>query len=111
MWMLAVASGGLVTSLAVWGILDFQTHGMVNIAAYLAWLFAAYLVYRVWHPELFILAGGVLSVVIVVATWLGHQMFSTHESATGFLLIGLVVIGLSAAGGFWLRMVAREEGK
>jgi hypothetical protein len=29
--------------------------------------------------------------------------------AGSFLLIGLLVIGLSAAGGFWLKQVAAEE--
>jgi hypothetical protein len=34
-----------------------------------------------------------------------------HSNTGGgaFLLIGLIVIGLSAAGGFWLKNIAQEE--
>jgi hypothetical protein len=54
------------------------------------------------------LAGGVLSGVVVVAAFLGRVMSESRMEAGVFLFIGLVVIGLSAAGGFWLKNVANE---
>ena len=36
-------------------------------------------------------------------------MLFSHGGAGGFLIIGLVVIGLSAAGGVWLQSIALEE--
>ena len=51
-----------------------------------------------------------LSGVVVVTYLLARVLFtSLRPDAGGFLLIGLVVIGLSAAGGWWLKEIAREE--
>ena len=107
--VLAVASGSLVTVLAVWAILAFREFGSAGPICYLAWLIVAYLVYRRRIRDLFVLAGGVLSVIIVVTAGLGKWILfdSGHEGS--FLLIGLVVIGLSAAGGMWLKTIALEE--
>jgi hypothetical protein len=33
----------------------------------------------------------------------------SHYGAGAFLFIGMVVIGLSAAGGLWLKSMAQEE--
>jgi hypothetical protein len=68
---------------------------------------AAYAAYRHWTRDLFVLAGGVLSITVVVATFLGKHMKFDH--AGSLLFIGLVVIGISAAGGWWLKQVANEE--
>jgi len=55
-----------------------------------------------------VLAGGVLSVIVVVTAWLGRIMLKSGDSAGALLFIGLVVIGLSAAGGWWLKQVVNE---
>ena len=74
---------------------------------WLAWLAAAYGAYRHFAKDVFVLAGGALSVIgVVVAAIIKGLSFS---DAGGFLLLGLVVIGLSALAGFWLRGVALEE--
>jgi hypothetical protein len=54
-----------------------------------------------------VLAVGVGS-VIAVATALLIWRTPIHD-AGGFLLIGLVIIGLSAAGARWLRGIAAED--
>lgn len=64
-------------------------------------------VYRRLAVDLHVLAGAVLSVVVVVTTFLGNAM--RFNDAGVFLFLGLVVIGLSGAGGWWLREVAGEE--
>jgi uncharacterized membrane protein len=107
--VMAVASGSLVTVLAIWSILDFRDFGIAGPICYLAWLIVAYLVYRRRIRDLFVLAGGVLSLIIVVTTWLGRWMLFDNGSEGSFLLIGLVVIGLSAVGGMWLKTIALEE--
>lgn len=107
--VLAVAGGGLITTLCVWAILEFRSHSTWALLGYPLWLAALYAVYRRWSLDIFVLAGGVLSVIIVVTAWLGDLLLSSGESAASLLIIGLLIIGLSAAGGFWLKTVAREE--
>ncbi|HYD82241.1 MAG TPA: DUF2157 domain-containing protein [Paucimonas sp.] len=106
--VLAVASGGQATALAVWAIVDAGFSRAAAAAAYMAWMAGAYLFYRYRTRDLFVLAGGVLSAIIVAAVWLSKQWLR-HEAAGAYLLIGLIVIGLSAAGGIWLKAVAAED--
>lgn len=105
---LATASGALITWLAVWAMFDFNRGGAMALPAYVAWLAAAYMVYRHWVRDVFVLAGGALSAIVVVSAFLSKHLLE-RGSAGGFLLIGLVVIGMSAASAFWLRQVARED--
>ena len=105
--LLAIGSGGLVTALAVFDIAKESSHW--GAPAWLAWMAAAYFFYRHFARDLFVLAGGVLSAVVVIATFLGRTM-KFHDSGS-FLFIGLVVILISAAGGWWLKQVAQEEGE
>lgn len=107
--VMSVASGSLITILAVWAILDFREFGIAGPTCYLIWLTVAYVVYRHKVKDLFVLAGGVLSVIIVATAWMGKWMLFDHGSAGGFLTIGVAVIGLSAAGGMWLKSIALEE--
>ncbi|MGQ0512238.1 MAG: DUF2157 domain-containing protein [Betaproteobacteria bacterium] len=105
--ILAFASGGMATALAVLHIVDWVRGITWGVPAWLAWMAVAYGTYRHWTRDLFVLAGGVLSLTVVTATFLGKQM--RFDSAGSLLFIGLVVIGISAAGGFWLKQVANEE--
>ena len=102
--LLATAVGGIATALALHGIFE----GGAGAAAWLLWLGAAYGVYRHLLKDLYVLAGAVLSITVVVAAFLGKHLID-HLAAGGFLFVGLIVIGVSAAGGYWLKTVAREE--
>jgi len=107
--VLATASGGLATALALWAVFEFRSVGFAGALAYGVWVGGAYAFYRYRMRDLFVLAGGVLSTIIVVASVLSKQLLDRSGAEAGaFLLIGLVVIGMSAAGAFWLRRVARE---
>jgi uncharacterized membrane protein len=105
--MVAIASGAIVTVLAVIDIAKVSSHW--GAPAWLAWIAAVYFFYRRFTKDLFVLAGGVLSTVVVIATFLGKNM--KFNDAGSFLFIGLVVIAISAAGGWWLKQVAQEEGE
>ncbi len=107
--VLAVASGSLITTLVVWSIFEFRSFGVACPIGYLLWLAAAYFVYRHNYTDVFVLAGGVLSVIIVVTVLLAHSMFNHGGNAGSFLIIGLAVIGLSAVGGLWLKSIALED--
>lgn len=104
---IATAAAGFVTVLAVLGIVDRKVGGLAEIGVYSGWLAGAYVVYRHRVRDLYVLSIGVLSLIIVVAVFLGHNMFP-HMREGEMLTLGMIVLGLSAAGGRWLRSVARE---
>lgn len=106
--LIATAGGTCITVLAVGDFFDRHAFGWA-LPAWLAWLGIAYAVYRRRVRDLFVLAGGVLSCVVVVAAGLARLLVDARADAGGLFFIGLVVIGLSAAGGFWLKNVAQEE--
>lgn len=105
--ILATASGAVITALAVHDVADWRSASGWGAPVWLAWLAAAYAAYRHKIKDLYVLAGGVLSVIVVAATFLGKHM--PMKDAGALLFIGLVVIGLSAAGGWWLKTIANEE--
>lgn len=104
--LLATATGAFATSLAVITIYSSE-RTPVNFVIWLGWLAAAYFVYRRVLRDLYVLAGAALSIIVVTAAFLGKAL--PMREAGEFLLIGLVVIGLSAAAGWWLRLLAAEE--
>ena len=108
--LVTLASGFWATFLAAWAIVDSggseALRGLAALA-YAGWLAALYYWYRRVRPDLFMLAGGVLSLIVVVATLLSYHLLDLGSGA--FLLIGLVVIGMSAGGAIWLRAAAREQ--
>jgi uncharacterized membrane protein len=106
--ILAVASGSLITILATWAILDFGDHDKTALFIYALWMVFAYIVYRHVSKDVFVLAGGVLSAIITITIALAKAMLE-HDDGGTFLFISLVVIGLSAAGGVWLKSVVNEE--
>lgn len=105
--ILATASGGLITALAFQDIVDWRDSSHWGAPLWCAWIAAAYVAYRYWVKDVYVLAGGVLSVIVIATTFIVKQ---THSADAGmFLFVGLLVIGMSAAGGFWLKQVATEE--
>ena len=57
---------------------------------------------------LFVLAGMVLSIIVVVAFALGRPLLE-HDGANGFLIVGLILVACAGAGSFWLRTIAAED--
>lgn len=107
--LLGFAGGGLITSLTIIAIFDHKTGFNPAFAVYPLWLAAIYACYRHLIFDLFLLAGGVLSVVIVVASLLSRAMLDSGSWGGAYLIIGLAIIGLSALGGVWLKRIAQEE--
>jgi uncharacterized membrane protein len=106
--LIAVASGTAVTFLGIWGIFESSDVGAFAIPAYFAWLVAAYMYYRRQARDLFVLAGGVLSLIVFVTSLLSHFMLR-HVDAGSLLLIGVIVIAMSAGGAWWLKGIASEQ--
>lgn len=107
--VLATASGGLATALALIAILDGPHGDVMAVPVWLAWLAGAYAFYRSRMPDIYVLAGGVLSVIVVVTVLLSKHLLDGRGEAGAFLFIGLAVIALAAAGAWWLKGVFSEE--
>ncbi|MET1113207.1 MAG: DUF2157 domain-containing protein [Allosphingosinicella sp.] len=107
--LIAIASAGFATALVVWAIMDGAGGAVTALAvlAYGAWLAAFYVWYRRKRPDLFMLAGGALSLIVAIVAFLAQTMLG--DGSAGLLFIGLVVIGMSAGGAIWLKSVGREQ--
>lgn len=108
--LLGFASGGFMTAVVLLLIFDKRLSDIWSLFVYAAWLAALYVCYRVRTRDLFMLAVGVLSLIISITSFLGRVFLEGNNSdpAGIFLILGIIVIGLSAAGSFWLKSVARE---
>ena len=111
--LLAFASGGLITALVLEAIFDSpgsrKTSDLSLLAVYPAWLAAAYAVYRRRIPDLFVLAGACLSVIVAVTSLLAKNLLRGYgDSAASYLLIAVIVIAMAAVSGWWLKEIARE---
>jgi hypothetical protein len=62
-------------------------------------------VYRRLLPDLFMLAVGCLSAIVVATGGLTEHVLDWNEPG-GFLLIAVVVVGMAAAAAVWLRRVS-----
>ncbi len=101
-------AGAAVTLLVVYDVLGLGTSASGGSwVPYALFVAALYWAYRVRTVDLFMLAGMVLSVVVVVSFALGRPALE-HGGAGAFLLIGLTLIGCAAAGGYWLRQVGAQ---
>lgn len=105
--IVATAAAGFLTFLAAWGIIDHNRGGFAEFIGYSVWLACAYAIYRHKVRDLYVLAVGVLSLIIVITVFLGHLLVRNGD-AGAFLFVGMTVLGLSAVGGWWLRSVAQE---
>ncbi|MBI1422115.1 MAG: DUF2157 domain-containing protein [Gammaproteobacteria bacterium] len=105
--LLALASGTAITWLAIYVIFDPRQGDAVSIVVWLAWMGGLYFFYRMKKPDLFMLAGGCLSGIVVIVSVLIRYMLDRLE-AGGFLLLALVIIGLGTGAAIWLRNVHRE---
>jgi uncharacterized membrane protein len=107
--LLAIASGATLTLLMLGTVLRWQEASGAALVAYPVWLACAYSAYRVLMRDLLVLAGGCLSVIVVVTAFLAKNILDTRAGAGGFLFIAVAVIAMAAASGWWLKQVAREE--
>lgn len=109
--IVATASGGIACALAVMDI--FGRHLLENggFVAWGLWCAAAWFWYRHRRKDLFVLAGGALSVIVVVTSLLSRLLLDRSADAGALFFIGNAVIGMAAAAGWWLRKVALEEGE
>jgi uncharacterized membrane protein len=106
--LLALACGVIITGLAMNAIAD-QSASRAAFVIYPLWLGTVYTVYRYRTPDLFVLSGACLSVIVTITTFLSKHMLRRGDDGGAFLLIALAVVGMASAAAMWLRWVAVEE--
>ncbi|MCC5900652.1 MAG: DUF2157 domain-containing protein [Halomonas sp.] len=78
------------------------------MVAYPVWLAALYGVYRHWRLELFMLAGGCVSVITVVTLLLVRHVFWGSWHAESLLLLAGAVFAMGALAVAWLKRLNAE---
>lgn len=104
--LLALAAGtfsALTYLLETW-----RNENGAGCALYFLMIAAGAFYYQGWRRDLFPLAFGVLSLIIVVTAWLGRHLLGHGNSFGGLLLIALLVIGASTGAMLWLRELNRK---
>ena len=105
---IAVLAGGALTMLMLHQIFDHGQHEGVATLVWFAWLGALYGIYRKVLPDLFMLAGFCLSLIVVVTGFLARHMLD-HDDPLAFLLLAGLVIAMGSGAAFWLRGIHREQ--
>lgn len=107
--LLALGSGGPITLLMMMFIIDEGAASWWSPVVYLLWLVGLYATYRYWRPDLFMLAGGCLSLMLVVTLFVARLLWNDADAdAGGLLLLALLVLAQGAAAVFWLKRLHRE---
>jgi uncharacterized membrane protein len=105
--LLAVGSGVPMTWLALHAIFDHEDANVLSVLVWAFWLTVLYYTYRRIRPDLFMLAGGCLSGIVVLVSFLSKHMLKVGSSGS-FLFLALLVIGLGTGAAIWLRNVHQE---
>lgn len=104
--LLAVGSGIPITWLCLHAIFDDTTSAVAGFL-WLLWGGGLYFVYRKFKPDLFMLAGGCLSGIVVAIVFLS-KILLFETGVGGFLFLAMLVIGLGAGAATWLRNIQKE---
>jgi hypothetical protein len=106
--LLALASGTVLTLLAIESIFVSAETSVLVWFVYPLWLAGMYGTYRRRIHELFMLAGGCLSAIVVVTALLAKVFLEGRAEAVGYFLVAIAVIGMAAGAGWWLKEIAQE---
>lgn len=105
--MIALAAGFSITFLSLSAIFDENIMNSLALPMWAVFFATIYWVYRRLTIDLFMLSGACLSGILVVISFIGHQVASLDDIG-GLLLLSIIVIGLGVASAFWLKKVQME---
>lgn len=108
--ILAIASGGLITLLTCYFIIDHSNATAHTIVTYPLWLAGMYYAYRKRDIDLFMLAGMSISLVTVLSTTLTWFLIETLDEAivNGAFFIAIFVLVITSYLAKWLKSVYKE---
>jgi uncharacterized membrane protein len=107
--VLATASGTAMTMLVLRAIFDPAQTSALTWLVYVAWLAILYFIYRRKLPDLFMLAGACLSVIVSVTSVCADFMLQGDIVAGTFLLLAVLVVAQAAGAAIWLRRIQAEQ--
>lgn len=108
--LIATTAGFAITVLVLRSIFDPDSPPILLAwTVYLAWLAVLHAAYRRRLPDLFMLAGGCLTLIVCVTALLAQWMLDGDYVAGASLALALLVIGQAAAAAAWLRRVHLEH--
>jgi uncharacterized membrane protein len=105
--VLAIGCGIPATWLALYAIFDNAATVLPGIG-WCVFSAALFFYYRTIKVDLFMLAGGCLSGIVVIVAFVAEKILRGGD-AGAFLLLALLIIGLSTAAAIWLRNVHKEQ--
>ena len=99
-----------MTALAIVTIFDSGNiwATLISITVWLGWCGFMYWQFRLRRVDLLMLTYLCFSIIVVVMFWLGKWLLDGFD-AGGFLILSLVLIGLSSTAVIWLRHVSRLD--
>ena len=96
-----------MTWLVWYGIFDQNETRVLATSVWVIWLAGLYHGYRKIQPDLFMLAGGCLSGIVILISLPIEYLFQ-DMSAASMLFLAVLVIGLGTGAAVWLRKVQEE---
>ncbi|OWV28777.1 DUF2157 domain-containing protein [Halomonas campaniensis] len=107
--LLALGSGVPITLLMMTLIIEIGLSWSPVLAIYPLWLAVLYGVYRYWRPDLFMIAGGCISLLTVATLLLARMLLWEGDWQEGsLLLIAIAVLAMGAGAVVWLKRLHQE---
>ncbi len=75
---------------------------------WVAWLVIFMVAYRQLRLDIFMLAGGCLSAILVIMTLLGQHIIESGDEGA-LLLLSVSIMAMGAGAAYWLKQVHRES--
>lgn len=105
--LISLAAGMPISWLCFYHIVEEQPLLAPPVLTWLAVILSLNYIYRRHFKDLFMLAASCLSVIIMIITWLAVEFFA-NAHAESYLILALLVTGLTSAAASWLRAVQQE---
>jgi uncharacterized membrane protein len=106
--LLALASGVSVTWLTLDAIFSTDQTATLMVVCYPLWLAVGYWIYRHMIADLFMLAGGCLTLIITSTAFIAN-LFLHHGNSESFFLLTVWVLVVSVLAMNWLKKIAQED--
>ncbi len=104
-----LATGFVTTFLAIFNIVDKSHFGSASFLFYIAWLAVCLTLYRYRMPDLTLISGSLLSLIVVITTLLARILFANNNFNAGiFLILSIAIVGQSTAATLWIKKLHKE---
>jgi len=105
--IIASLAGFMITFIVIDNIMDSHDTSVFPLVFWGIFIVSLYVVYRHLRHDLFMLAGGCLSSIVIIVTF-AIQSLSEDFIEAFFLLISVLIIGLTSLATMWLKKVNKE---